>query len=236
MKGISVVVPLYNEAAKLRERAAHVWEYMRGLGRPFEIVLVDDGSRDDTRRVAEAVAAERPHVRAVSYLPNRGKGHAVRTGMLAARMELALFVDADLAIPIEHLPQFLPWVDRGYDVVIGSKKLPTTETVIPQPPLRKLLGRGYSFLSSVLFVPYVRDFTCGFKLFTRRAVDAIFPRQTMWRWAFDTEILHLAHRAGMRIKELPVRWHHDPASKVRVFRATAYSAWELVRLVARRLL
>ena len=185
---------------------------------PFssELVVVDDGSVDGTAALAAQLLAA--GVGRVLREPHRGKGGAVRAGMLAAQGRYRVFMDVDLATPLEFVTPCLSRLQNGVDVVIGSRRVAAAEIEQHQAPLREFLGRGFSLLSRTVSGVQVSDFTCGFKGFSAEAATAIFSRLRVVNWSFDTELLFLATRLGLRIEELPVRWRDDARTKVRIGR------------------
>jgi dolichyl-phosphate beta-glucosyltransferase len=206
---LSVVIPAFNEADRLPPTLDRVLAHLRARGESFEVIVVDDGSRDDT--VARARAA------GVSVLlneVNRGKGFSVRRGMLAARGARRLMTDADLSTPIEDLVPLMARLDAGYDVAIGSRALPDSNVEIHQPWYRENTGRVFNGLVRLLAVPGLMDTQCGFKLFSAAAAEAAFSRARMDGFSFDVEALFLARRLGFRIAEVPVTWRNDAASRV----------------------
>jgi len=224
-------VPAFDEARILERNLAALAEHLRGLGPSFEILCVDDGSRDET---AEILARLAPAVRALRHPENRGKGAAVRTGALAALGERIVFLDADLSTDLAALGPLLAALDGGADVALGSRRVPGAVIEIRQPALREFSGRVFSRLARFAIAPEVRDFTCGFKGFRREAAAAIFARATVERWAFDAELIAIARQRGMVIAQVPVRWRHCGSSKVRVAGAALGSLASLVRIVWRQ--
>src|SRR5271156_2782323 len=226
---LSIVIPAYNEEGRLARTLARICEYFAGRRVPpgiapsiemdqLEILIVDDGSKDGTARIAEQWAREMPAVRLVSNGENRGKGYSVRHGMLEARGRLALFTDADLSSPIEEIEKLLAALATGNDVAIGSRALDRSLISVHQSRHRELAGiifNGFVRVSTGL--PF-SDTQCGFKIFRRERTRIIFEQQRIERFGFDPEILFLAERHGLRIAEVPVRWAHDPATKVHVLR------------------
>jgi dolichyl-phosphate beta-glucosyltransferase len=210
---LSVVIPAYNEAARLPRTLRATFAYLEARGLPYEVITVDDGSRDDTTTAAEGVAREHDLkfgvFRALRYEVNRGKGHAVRYGVLRAEGSRVLFMDADLATPIEELTKLEAALDGGAQVAIGSRPLKESRLVKRQPLLRELCGRAFNLVVQALSVPGIRDTQCGFKLFERDAAREIFSRCTLDGFSFDVESLFLARKLGYRIAEVPVRWEHQ---------------------------
>lgn len=227
---LTLIVPAYNEAERLPATLARLREYLGTHHPDHEILVVDDGSSDDTAARAEAVAEGDPRVRVLRYTPNRGKGYAVRFGAGQARGAWVLFSDADLSTPIEELEHLSPYLGEGYDVVIGSRAIEGANLARRQPWLREKIGRTFNLLVRMLGVQGIRDSQCGFKLFTRQAAGDIFPALTIDRWAFDVEALVVADKLGYRIKEVPVTWLNAPGSKVHVIRDSVRTVSDLVRI------
>jgi dolichyl-phosphate beta-glucosyltransferase len=211
---LSVVIPCYNEATRLPRSLPVIQEYLRNSGLTYEILVVDDGSKDATVAYVEAEAAKDPHLRLLRYGQNRGKGHAVRYGSLRARGQWVLFTDADLSTPISELERFLPHVERGYDVVIASRALPDSRLVVHQPWLRERIGRMMNRLVRLISGLKFPDTQCGFKLFTRRAAHDIFENVTVETWMFDVEALVIAMKLGYCIIDVPVTWVNSDESRV----------------------
>ena len=217
---LTVVIPAYNEAERLPRTLRAAVQYLEKRGMRYEILTVDDGSRDETNEVARQVAAElAPAMRhgtmePLRYEKNRGKGYAVRYGVLRASGELILFMDADLATPMEELEKLEAALihEKGTEVAIGSRPLRESELVVRQPIYREMAGRAFNKAVQLLATPGISDTQCGFKLITRRAGREIFSRCTLDGFSFDVEMLFLARRLGYGIAEVPVRWAHQEGS------------------------
>ena len=216
---LSLVVPAYNEERRIGESLALVEPYLDSLRQPCEVIVVDDGSTDRTLEIARERAQGPIDLRIITYKPNRGKGYAVRQGMLAARGQLIAFSDADLSAPIEELAKLISALEDGYDIAIGSRAVKGAELTIHQPRHRELGGKLLNLAIRALAVPGIHDTQCGFKLFKGEAARNIFSRCFLNGWAFDVEVLYLARRLGYRVAEIPVRWSHSADSKIRPFRA-----------------
>ena len=230
--GLSVVLPVYQEErvleTNLRRTLAHLEELLGGA--PFEVLCVDDGSTDGSGEILARLAAEDPRVRVERHPANRGKGAAIRTGMLAARGERVLFMDADLSTPLTEMSALLAALDEGYAVAIGNRRGEGSEITRRQSRVREILGRGFTGLTRWLLVPGIHDFTCGFKAFRGDAAREIFRRSRQSGWAFDAELVLVAHHLGLSIAQVPVRWRHEDGSKVRVLSAVFSSLVELARI------
>jgi dolichyl-phosphate beta-glucosyltransferase len=214
---LSVIIPAFNEEKRLPETLKDVLRYLAGCECSSEVVIVDDGSTDATAAIVNGWNAPPVPLRLIFHpdRANHGKGAAVRRGMLAARGIHRLFMDADNSTTCEQVAGFLPHIAEGYDVVIGSRDIAGAVIPIRQPWYKMLAGDAGNLVIRALAVPGVRDTQAGFKLFTDRAAEEIFPRLTLERWGFDVEILAIARRRGLRIKEVPITWRNDPESKVR---------------------
>jgi dolichyl-phosphate beta-glucosyltransferase len=209
---VSVVIPAYNESARLPPTIARVREYFAQSALSYEVVVVDDGSTDDT--AARARACGVPQLTVLVNEPNRGKGYSVRRGMLAARGAHRLMTDADLSTPIDELDRLLAVQRAGTEVVIGSRAVSGSNIEVRQPWYRENMGRLFNLLVRLLAVPGLRDTQCGFKLFTARAAEEVFSRARLDGFSFDVEALFLARRAGFSVAEIPVTWRNDAATRV----------------------
>jgi dolichyl-phosphate beta-glucosyltransferase len=207
-----VVIPAFNEAERLPRTLERVRAYLEGQGSAYEILVVDDGSRDDTVARAQQVGGARLQV--LSNGVNRGKGYAVRRGMLAARGRRRLMSDADLSTPIEELARLGAYMDEGWDVVIASRALPGSRIEIHQGAFRENMGRIFNLLVRLAVVRGLHDTQCGFKLFSAAAAEAAFARARLDGFAFDVEALFIARQQGFRVAELPVVWRNDAATRV----------------------
>jgi glycosyltransferase involved in cell wall biosynthesis len=220
-RALSIVVPAFNEEKRLGPSLDRILAFCPDA----QIIVVDDGSRDRT----EQVARDRG-VRVERHAENRGKGFSLRVGMLAASGNRILMTDADLSTPIEELPHLEAQLDRGVDLAIGSRKMPGARLLRRQSLLRETLGKGFTFLSQLALGVRVRDFTCGFKLFTRDSARHLFSKLTVDRWGYDSELLFLAGRRGYRIVEVPVTWTNDLETRVRLGADVVQSLADLARI------
>jgi dolichyl-phosphate beta-glucosyltransferase len=227
---LSVVIPCYDEATRLPATLERAIAYLRRERPRFEILVVDDGSRDATAEVARALL-ERERCGAVIALPsNRGKGAACRVGALAARGRHVLLCDADLSTPIEEESRLRAALDSGADLAIGTRAHPAARIVVRQARGREGAGRVLNCLLRALGLTDLRDTQCGFKLFRRDAARALFERARIDGFLFDVEILRLARRDGMSLAEVPVEWRNDPDSRVRPLRHWPQVLWDLLRI------
>ncbi|MFI9836903.1 dolichyl-phosphate beta-glucosyltransferase [Nonomuraea sp. NPDC051941] len=212
---LSVVIPAYNEEARLGATLAAVQAHLSATPLSWELIVVDDGSADRTLAVASAAAGTEPRIRVIRWPANRGKGHAVRRGVLVSRGHQVLFTDADLATPIEEFGRLRAALGRDAGAAIGSRARPGSRILVRQHPARHLLGTLGNRLIRTLAVPGIADTQCGFKLFDGDKARVVFGRARLDGWAFDVEILRAFARRGWPVREVPVRWSHRPGSKLR---------------------
>jgi dolichyl-phosphate beta-glucosyltransferase len=231
---LSIVVPAYNEERRLPrlldmlERDADRVAALAGL-RLHEIIVVDDGSTD---RTAELLAGSRlgARLRVITFPRNRGKGAAVRAGMLAASGDLALMTDVDLSTPLDDLPALADALGQGADVALGSRGLPGSLVLVRQPAYRELMGKTFNWMLRRLSGVPFRDTQCGFKVFRLRTTRELFERQTIEGFAFDAELCVLARRLDLITVELPVHWRNDPETRVSLLGSSSRMALDLVRI------
>jgi dolichyl-phosphate beta-glucosyltransferase len=206
--------------------------YCRNGGRAFEVILVDDGSRDGTTSVGRLLSEEFPELRVIRLAANHGKGYAVRTGIVNAIGQRVLFADADGATPIEEIERLERALDSGADVAVGSRALRATGVQVHARLYRHLIGRTFHLLVEWLADGGVKDTQCGFKLFRSAVAQDLFSRMRMNGFSFDVEVLVMARRGGYRVAEVPVNWTHRPGSKVRLTLDSLQMAADLVRIRA----
>jgi dolichyl-phosphate beta-glucosyltransferase len=213
---LSIIIPAYNERSRLPGTLDRVISYMADAGwEQWEIIVVDDGSSDGTAEAAEAAHAGNARVRVLRYSANRGKGYAVRHGMLDSKMDWRLLTDADLSAPIEELEKLWNRVkDGAAEVAIGSRALDRSLIGVHQPGFRENAGKVFNLVMQIFIGLHIRDTQCGFKLFRDDVAKAVFERQQIERFGFDVEALFVAQKLGFRIAEIPVRWNHVEGSKV----------------------
>jgi dolichyl-phosphate beta-glucosyltransferase len=230
---LSVVIPAYNEEDRLGTTIAAVRSYARTKSFATEVIVVDDGSRDKTAERAADALRGFAGGRLIRLPRNLGKGAAVKAGVLAARGDLILFSDADLSTPIEELDRFLPWIEQGFDVVIGSRALPGADIRARQSRFRELMGKTFNRILRRAFLEDIPDTQCGFKLFSEKAAKAVFPLVETRGFSFDVEALLLCRRFGFRIRQVPVVWCNSPQSKVRIVGSSLAMLVELWKLKRR---
>ena len=224
----SVVIPAFNEARRLPSYLDDVVSFFEGRGEPYEVIVVDDGSTDDTPALVEARVRELASVRLLRLPVNAGKGAAVRAGMLAARGVYRLFTDADGATPIAEVKRLEPALLAGADVVIGSRVLVDPSVSVAALPHRVAAGRVFNWLVARLGLRSVADSQCGFKVFSAAPAERLFVGLRTRGFGFDVELLLAAQAAGYRVVEIPVNWADQPGSKVGVFRHGPGMFWQIV--------
>lgn len=227
-ESLSIVIPAYNEERRLETTLDAVATYLRQQPWDWEIRVVDDGSQDRTADIAERFAATEPRV-VVQREPHRGKGGAVKAGLLGARGDYRFICDADLSMPIDEVSRFLPPALSAFDVAIGSREGVRARR-IGEPMYRHLMGRLFNLGVQWLVLPGIEDSQCGFKMFTARAVQSIFPRVSVDGWAFDVEVLAVARAQGLRVAEVPIEWHYRAESRLSMLRDGWGMLNELLRI------
>ncbi len=229
---LSVVIPAYNEAGRIGPTLEAISSYLKVHKEKYEIIVVSDGSRDDTEGVVQKYVEADDRIRLVGYTPNRGKGYAVRRGMLEARARDVLFSDADLATPIEDMEKLERAAEGGADVVIGSRAL--SDSVIGgwRPWHRELSGKVFNMMIRLLAVSGLRDTQCGFKYFTNGTAAEIFSLARLNGYGFDVEAMYIARKLGYRIAEIGVKWHNSPDSKVSLLKHTLPMLLEVLQVRA----
>jgi len=226
----SIVIPAYNEAARIGATLERVLSYVHAQGWDAEIIVINDGSRDNTAEIVQSFAAKDPTLRLIDNPGNHGKGYSVRTGMLHARGRIVLFSDADLSSPIEESLKLFAALESGADIAIGSRWLRAELQTQRQPLHRQLFGRIFNILLRVTLGLQFADTQCGFKAFKRAAAQAIFPWQRIERWGFDPEILFLARKFGFKVEEVPVAWGHSGGARINPLIDGARMFQEMLRI------
>jgi dolichyl-phosphate beta-glucosyltransferase len=226
----SVVIPAYNEALRLPETLRRVDEWFAARTKAYEFIVVDDGSADETLARAKGFRPRQGRMRVLRNLRNRGKGASVRRGVAAACGRWILFTDADLSTPIEELEHLQSALGQGEGVAIGSRAVPGAQVVQPQPWYRTCMGKTFNLCVRLLLLPGVHDTQCGFKLFSRSAARRLFRLLTIPRFGFDVELLYLARRSGLTIREVPVAWYNSAASRVSPIRDSCIMFIDLFRI------
>jgi dolichyl-phosphate beta-glucosyltransferase len=214
----SIVIPAYNEAKRVGATLERVLAYVARQQWNAEVILVNDGSCDETREIIQRYISDNPNLRLLENPGNRGKGYSVRHGMLKAEGEVLLFSDADLSSPIEESNKLFAAIADGADVAIGSRWLQAELQKKRQPFYRQLFGRIFNLALRTMLGLRYRDTQCGFKAFTRTAAQSLFAVQKIERWGFDPELLFLANKFGIKVVEIPIDWSHCEGSRIRYFR------------------
>jgi glycosyltransferase involved in cell wall biosynthesis len=211
---LSIVIPAYNESARIERTVERVLSCVEAQGWDAEVLVVDDGSTDQTADIVQHWMERYPRLHLIKNDGNRGKGYSVRNGLLQASGEIVMFTDADLSAPMEEAERLFAAIEQGADVAIGSRWLEKARQTIHQPLYRRFFGRCFNWVTrTVMGLPF-KDTQCGFKAFRRSAAQVIFRLQRIERWGFDPEILFIARKLGYDIREVPVTWGHDERSRM----------------------
>lgn len=210
----SIIIPAYNESERISASLDKIVAYIAEQQWGAEVIVVNDGSRDNTAEIVRDYAKSHPMVKLIENPGNRGKGYTVRNGMMHAHGDILLFTDADLSSPIQEAQKLFAAIDKGADVTFGSRWLQAELQTERQPFYRQVFGRIFNLLLRIILGLKYKDTQCGFKAFTRKAAHQIFSRQMIDRWGFDPEILFLAEKFGFKVAEVPVEWAHDNRSKI----------------------
>ncbi|MEK7151142.1 MAG: dolichyl-phosphate beta-glucosyltransferase [Patescibacteria group bacterium] len=213
---LSVVIPAYNEEKRIGKTLLSVNEFLSRQNYDYEVLVVNDGSNDGTAALVSDLSARINNLRLIDNNENHGKGWVVKQGMLQARGEYRLFMDADNSTTVDQIEGFLPYFSQGYDIVIGSRRIKGANIAVKQAWFRDFLGGVFRFVVHILVPLRVTDSQAGFKCFSLKAAEAIFIKQTIFRWAFDVEILAIASKMNFKIKEAPIKWINDGDSKVKI--------------------
>lgn len=224
MPRLSIIIPAFNEEKRLPKTLEHLRQYLSSAPFSSEVLVVDDGSTDGTRRLVQEMVKDSPGLRLLVNERNRGKGYSVRQGVEEAAGELVLFFDADASTPIDQVEKFFPHFQDGADVLIGSRSLPDSDVRVHQPWYRETMGRTFNLFVRLLVLRGFVDTQCGFKAFTREAALSIFARQRLSGFSFDVEILFIAGKLGYKITEVPIVWINSPSSRV-------HPIWDSVRML-----
>ena len=226
----SIIIPAYNESMRLGATLDRILAYVEQQHWDAEIIVVDDGSRDNTREIVRSYMQRSARIHLVENSENHGKGYSVRNGMLHATGEILLFSDADLSSPIEEAEKLFAAIRSGADVAIGSRWLDPTLQTVKQPIYRRILSRIFNLSLRIVLRLKFKDTQCGFKAFTERAAKTVFPPQKIERWGFDPEIIYVAQRQGFKIAEVPVRWAHSAGTRLHPLRDGIHAFWDVVMI------
>lgn len=227
---VSVIIPAFNEERRLPATLGKIHTYFENKDCPYEVLVVDDGSTDNTAEQIRDYIKKHNSTRLIRNGMNKGKGYSVKNGFLQANGEYLLFSDADLSTPIEEIDKFSAYLREGYDVAIGSRGLKESDIQVHQPWYREMMGKAFNILVRLLSIRDFKDTQCGFKCFTREAALEICKRQRMERFSFDVEMLYIAKKLGYKVKEVPVRWVNEPETRVKAIRDSANMFFDLLRI------
>ena len=219
---LSVILPAYNEEARILPSLKLRHEYLEKQDYSYELIVVNDGSTDKTKELVQEKIKDWPHFKLIDNKVNKGKGGVVKQGMLAAEGEWRLFMDVDESVPINEIERLWPYA-KDYEIIIGSRYTEGGKVTKKQPLVRRIISRGGNLLIQILVAWGIKDTQCGFKLFSAAAAKEIFPLQTMERWSFDMELIAIAKKHGYKIKEVPVIWQEQAGSKVQAVKAALRS-------------
>lgn len=225
---LSIIIPAYNEEARLPESLAKLIHFVRNQDYPIEVMVVDDGSFDRTAQLVLDFQRQAPFI-SLLQVQHGGKGHAVQAGMLQAKGQYLFLCDCDLSMPIEEVNHFLPPALEGYDIAIGSREIPGAKRY-HEPAYRHLMGRVFNLLVRILAIRDIQDTQAGFKCFRREAAQFLFSAQTIPGWGFDVEILFIAQLHGLKVVEVPINWYFNDESKVKPVRDTYNMVREIFKI------
>ena len=228
---LSVIIPCYNEEKRISKTLKEVDKYLKKQAYEYEIVVVNDGSKDKTAEIVQSLTSDVKHLRLEDNQENHGKGFVVRQGLLNAKGQYRLFTDADNSTSVEQIEKMWPEFEKGFDIVIGSRDIKGAVLDPPQPWVRSVLfGEGFKlFRKIVIGLWKIEDTQCGFKCFTKKSVEDILPKCKIDRFSFDPEFLVIAKKLGYKIKEVPVHWKNDLESKVK-FKSIIKMALDLLKI------
>lgn len=229
---LSIIIPLYNEEQRLMDGFKSICSYLETKSYTWEIILVDDGSADSTYEMLLNIKSHHPYknVHILKNEGNKGKGYAVKKGILFARGDVILFTDIDLSVPVSYIDAFVAKILEGYDAAIGSREMEGSKVEVYQSFVREFMGNGFTFISNLLLGINFSDHTCGMKAFKKTSAHALFSRQMIERWAFDSEILYLIKKMGYMVAEVPVLWRNMPGTKVKMFKDAVRSFIDIVKI------
>lgn len=227
---LSVIIPCYNERKRLQEGLEHYLTYLKKQKYGWELILVNDGSKDNTLNLMNKIVKKEKCVKVETYKENQGKGHAIKIGVKRAKGDIVLFSDLDHSVPISTVESFFKYFDKGASVVIGSRRVKGSKFIQRQSKIRESLGQGFTFLVRLLIDWKIKDATCGFKAFKQEAAKKLFQKITIYGWAFDAELLFLCKKYCFEYIQAPVSWRDVKGSKVSVAKDLFGSFWGLVKV------
>lgn len=226
---LSIIIPAYNEEHRITETLLDIHNTMKAQSFDYEILVVNDGSHDNTVGVVEGLKNKIRNLFLINNRENHGKGWVIKQGMLKATGDFRLFMDADNSTKVREVIKMLPCLNQGFDIVVGSRCLPDSQIVVKQPWLRNFLGSIFKIIVRTLVPLGLTDSQCGFKVFTENSAKIIFPKQTIFRWAFDVEILAIARKNKLKIKEMPIVWQNEAESHMN-FLDMVKAFWEIIQI------
>lgn len=215
-RSLSIVIPAFNESQRIISTLHKISSYIPSKFDIYEIIVVDDGSTDDTSPLVSSISNELRNIHLIKENKNRGKGFAVKKGVLCSSGSLVLYCDSDMSTPIEEMGKMLPWIERGYDIIVGSRGLKESQIIVRQPWYRELMGRIFNLFVQALIMRGIEDTQCGFKLLRGDVAREIFKKVQLAGFSFDVEALFIAKKSGFRIKEVPVQWANSSNSRVSI--------------------
>lgn len=225
---LSLIIPAYNEQKIIKKTLQELENFLRKEKYSWEVIVVDDGSRDNTVRIAKKFSDK--GVRTVSLAKNSGKGAALREGVRNATGQFIIYMDCDLSVPLKNIDIFLKKLQEGSDLVIGSRRIKGSNIKVHQPLIRESMGRVFTFLTRTILQTNLADFTCGFKGYKTVAAKELFSKGRINRWAYDSEILFLANKKEYRIYQMPVEWMNRADSRVNLKKVVLESFLDLLRI------
>lgn len=225
---LSIIIPVFNEEKRVSKALKALQSYLPKQNYESEVIFVDDGSLDKTVEMIKK--RQLKNYKIISYQPNRGKGYALKKGVLDSKGDWVVLLDVDMSTPIESLEDFLPFMERKMPVIIGTRKAKGAVVSVHQKVLRQKMGEFYTFLANVLIAPGITDFTCGFKCFSKKAAQEVFSRLKTNRWSWDAEVIYLAKKMNLEIREVPVKWADDPRTKVDLVKDSLGSFIDLLKI------
>jgi dolichyl-phosphate beta-glucosyltransferase len=229
-KDISIIIPTYNEANRIQQTVVAIDSYLKERFANYEIIVIDDGSLDSTFSILSNLCESYENLTVIKKMNNTGKGYSVREGILASNGKLTLFCDADLSTPIIEIEKLIPWINKGFDIAIGSRALSDSEIIVRQPWYRERMGKIFNILVRLFILKGFRDTQCGFKLFRSDVAKNIFKRSNIKGYSFDVEVLYIAKRLNYKIKEVPVRWSNSKDSKLSILKDPIIMIIELFKI------
>ena len=227
---LSVVVPCYNEESRFQKGLFHYLSYLKRQKYLWELIFVNDGSKDKTLELMKSAQKNNKNIRVVTYRQNQGKGYAITRGVKAAKRNIVLFTDIDHSVPIETIEGFYPYFEKGFQIVIGSRQVKGANILVHQHPLRELLGKGFTLLVRTLIDWKIKDATCGFKAFEKSVAKKLFEKITIYDWAFDAEILFLCRKYKIKIAQAPVNWSDIRGTRVSLGKDIVRSLLGLIKI------